>query len=139
MRGRFLRAVLITMALATGLFAQRRVDPRNSYQRVIAVVPAVGSGTPADPIRAKYAPAPQAVAAGVPGIIAFACQPTDDGRHFIVELVALDRAALAEVLNDHEPGVLVFNKAASAPARIESAVRAFRRDFSLQRFGVAVQ
>ena len=134
-----LTATLLLLVFEAALPAQRRVDPRQSYHRVIAVVPAVGFGTPEDPTRAKHAPAPQAARPAKPGIIAFACEPTDDGSRFIVELVAVDRAALAEVLNDHAPGVLVFDKSVTPAADIESAIRPFRKDFSLNTFGVAVQ
>ena len=44
---RLLLALIFVCALAP---AQRRVDSRNLYERVLAVVPMVGSGTPADPI-----------------------------------------------------------------------------------------
>ena len=46
------------LALTLVVCAQRRVDPKNSYNRVIAVVPLTGSGTPVDPKRPKYAPWP---------------------------------------------------------------------------------
>ncbi len=48
----------------------------------------VGAGTTQDPLRAKYAPQPQAPGSG---IIAFAVEPTDDGKHPIVELAAIQR------------------------------------------------
>jgi hypothetical protein len=130
---------IATAVFATGLFAQRRVDPHNSFHRVIGVLPLAGAGTQEDPVRPKYAPAPQASGAAGAGIIAFAFELSDDGKHAIAELVAVDRSALAAVLADREPGVLVFEKGTVAGAAIESAVRAYRKDFSLDRFGVAVR
>jgi len=64
---------------------------------------------------------------------------SDDGKRAIAEFVAIDQTALAEVLADHDPGVLVFERGSVKDADIEKAARAFRKDFSLLRFGVAVQ
>src|SRR5690349_24951539 len=46
------------LVLAGVVCAQHRVDPRNTYNRIICVVPLTGSGTPADPRRPKYTPWP---------------------------------------------------------------------------------
>lgn len=127
------------LCFAVALPAQRRVDPRYSYYRVIAVVPLVGSGTAEDPIRGKHVPTAQTAGPPGTGIIAFAVLPTDDGKRAIVELVAVNRAALAQILADHEPGVLVFEKGVSRTADIESALQPLRKGFSLQNFGVVVQ
>ena len=64
---------------------------RNTHERVLAVVPMVGSGTPDDPRRPMYAPVP----GGAPsreGIIAFTYQVSDDGKFALVEFVAHDHA-----------------------------------------------
>lgn len=98
----------------------------------------VGSGTTADPIRAKYAPTAQTAGAPGTGIIAHAMELTDDGRYAIVELVAVHRAALGQVLADREPGVLVFEKGVVSNAAIEAAIKPLRKDFSLQNFGVVM-
>jgi hypothetical protein len=50
------RLIYVFLIFCTVALAQRRVDPRNIYHRVIGVVPLVGSGTPGDPVRPKYAP-----------------------------------------------------------------------------------
>jgi hypothetical protein len=50
---------------------QQRVDPTMTYHRVLAIVPLVGSGTSADPVRPMFAPTPQATPAHT-GIIASA-------------------------------------------------------------------
>jgi hypothetical protein len=97
--------VVAALCFAAALSAQRRVDPRYSFHRVIAVVPLVGSGTAEDPIRGKHVPTAETAGPPGTGIIAFALQLTDDGKHAIVELVAVHRAALAQVLADHEPGL----------------------------------
>ena len=83
--------VVAILCFAAALSAQRRVDPRYSYHRAIAVVPLVGSGTAEDPIRGKYVPSAQIAGTPGTGIIAFAVELTDDGTRAIVELVAVQR------------------------------------------------
>lgn len=51
----------------------------------------------------------------------------------------MDRAALLPILADHEPGVLVFEKGRVGRSQIEAAVRQYRKDFSMDKFGVAIQ
>jgi hypothetical protein len=115
-------AVLVLSVFATALSAQHRVDPRWSYHRAIAVVPLQGAGPPS---RA--------------GIIAFTFEPSDNGKFAIAEFVAVDRTGLAEVFADQSAGVLVFEKGVTPAATIEAVIRPFRKDFSLQNFGVPVQ
>ncbi len=55
--------LVVLLALAPVVCAQRRVDPRNTYKRVICVVPLIGQGTKDDPKRPMYAPAPAALTA----------------------------------------------------------------------------
>lgn len=127
----------VLLICSTPLLPQRRVDPRYSYHRVIACVPLEGSGTPQDPARPKYVPTAQSSGLPGTGIIAFAQEPSDDGKHAIVEYVAVNRQGLAAILTD--PDVMVFEKGRVTTAVIESAIRRFRKDFSLSRFGVTVQ
>lgn len=135
----FCRLTFVLLVCCIALPAQRRVDPRNIYHRVIGVLPLVGSGTAADPIRPKYGPAGTPTSASGTGIIAYAFELSDDGKYAIAELVAVDRAALLDVLADHAPGVLVFEKGRAGRTQIEAAVRRYRKDFSMQKFGVAIQ
>lgn len=51
-----LRLLSTLLLLAAAIPAQRRVDPRNAYQRIICIVPLVGKGTADDPKRPQYAP-----------------------------------------------------------------------------------
>lgn len=132
------RLTTVFIVFAASLPSQLRVDPKNSYYRVIAVVPFVAgaSGTPNWP---KHVPVATESGRSATGIIAFACERSDDGKLAIIELVGVNRAALAEVLGDHAPGVLVFEKNRVARQDIESAIQPFRKGFSLSSFGVAVQ
>ena len=79
MPNRFLAGLLTCALLAC---AQLRVDPRDTYHRLICVVPLTGSGTATDPRRPLYAPAPNSSAAN--GIIGFTQVSTDDGKSAIV-------------------------------------------------------
>jgi hypothetical protein len=56
-----IRAVAVVVCLymaATTASAQPPVSSRNSYERVLAVVPLIGSGTHDDPVRPRPRPKP---------------------------------------------------------------------------------
>lgn len=127
------RLLLGLLVLASVVCAQRRVDPRNMYHRVICVVPYVGEGTQNDPRRPKYAPAP---GGDQHGIIGYTQIPSDDGRFAIAEFVARDAAALDEILHDGQ--VKAFVKGKNTRAEIETEIRKYRQDFNLDRFGVVI-
>jgi hypothetical protein len=129
--------VVAVLCFGVALSAQRRVDPRYSYHRVIAVVPLVGAGSPEDPIRGKYVPTPQTAGPPGTGIIAFAVELTDDGKRAIVELVAVQRATLAR--SWRTVASWFFEKGVARAADVESAIQPLRKDFSLQTFGVPIQ
>jgi hypothetical protein len=135
----FRRLTFVLSFCCIALLAQRSVDPHSIYHRVVGVLPLAGSGTAADPIRPKYAPPGNPTGAPGTGIIAYAFEFSDDGKYAIAELVAMDRTALLPILADHSPGVLVFEKGRVAGSQIEAAVRQYRKDFSMQKFGVAIQ
>ena len=122
------------LALGAVVCAQRRVDPRNTYNRVICVVPLTGSGTPADPRRPKYAPWPPSQDPN--GIIAFTFQLSDDGQSAVVEFVARNRAAFQPIFNDKS--VVVFEKGRSVKGDVETALHQHRKDFDMDKFGVVM-
>jgi len=81
--------------------AQHRVDTRNMYERVLAVVPWTGSGARADPRRPMYVPAPaQMNPASRSGILGFQCVESDDKKVALCEFVAKDRSAFTQLLAD---------------------------------------
>ena len=144
-----IRYVCCLLLATTLLPAQRRVDPKNIYHRIICVTPLTGSGTAADPVRPKYAPWPLPVqasftakAAPTPGprkqvsIIAFSYVPSDDGRFAIVEFVARTRSAFQPILND--PTIQTFEKGSVSNTVIETALRKYRKSFSLEQFGTVM-
>ena len=128
------RLLVGMLALALVVCAQRRVDPRNSYNRVIALVPLIGSGTAADPKRPKYAPWP--VSQDPDGILGFVFEPTDDGKSAIVEFVAQNRTAFSVLLADKT--IQVFQKGSASRPAVESAIKQVRRDFNLDAFGMVM-
>jgi len=133
------RVVVVLFILCSSLAAQRKVDPKNIYHRVVGVLPLIGSGTADDPVRPKHAPAVSQAGAPGTGIIAYAFELSDDRRYAIAELVAVDRATLVPILADHSSGVLLFEKGRVSARQIEAAIRRYRKDFSMQKFGVAIQ
>ena len=124
------RLAILLMIISTILWGQRRVDPKNSYNRVICVVPMVGKGTTDDPRRPQYAPWPAAQDPN--GITGFFFQPSDDGSLAIVEFVSRNRTALLRMLNDKT--IKTFEEARQSKASIEAAVKPFRKDFDLSKF-----
>lgn len=128
------RLLLGVLALGLVVCAQRRVDPRNTYHRIICVVPLEGSGTAVDPVRPKYAPWP--VSQDATGIIGFYFEPTDDGKSAVVEFIAQNRAALQTVLDDKT--VQAFEKGIASQATIDAAIQPLRKDFSLETFGMVM-
>jgi hypothetical protein len=116
------------------MFAQRRVDPRNTYNRVIAIVPLTGAGTPSDPKRPKYAPWPATQDPN--GILAFVFEPTDDGKSAVVEFVAQNRAAFASLLADKT--IQIYRKGEASKPAIEAAIKQVRKDFTLDTFGMVM-
>jgi hypothetical protein len=136
----FSPAVLVlTFLCAAGsqLTAQPRVDARNMYERVMAVVPMIGSGTFADPKRPKYAPSPaelQTAHATRQGILGFAHVASDDGQFALVEFVARDRSAFQAILADTT--VKSFLKGRDKREDVEAEFLKHKKDFDFAHFGV---
>jgi hypothetical protein len=118
--------VVFTSAL---VLAQNRVDPKLLHERVLAVVPIVGSGTYADPKRPLLAPGP-GEALNPDGIIGYSWNPSDDGKHAIVEFVARDPRALQGIVSDPRV-VIAFAKGKAKKDDIEKELKKYRKDFSL--------
>jgi hypothetical protein len=131
----------MTQRLVTGLLmlagvvcAQHSVDPRNTYHRVICVVPMIGSGTAADPKRPEYAPAPGSALPN--GIIGFTRVATDDGKFAIVEFVAKNRSAFQAIFADTT--ITTYEKGSQSASAIETALQKLKQSFSLVQFEVVM-
>jgi hypothetical protein len=160
--------IVLSLVAMRPALAQPKVDAANSYQRIICVVPWVGSGTWSDPKRPMFAPLPSELGRGKSGILAFYHEPSDDGQSAILVLVAVDRTSLQSVLSSTAAGVQVFDisnpaqvnastsatghaaagtntaggTSSTAPVTVAStttALQAVRKDFDWNRFAVRVQ
>jgi len=129
--------LLLTVQTATAQQRTHHVDPRNTYERVLTVVPWVGSGTKADPKRAKYTPSPaQMSPTSRSGILGFQCIPSDDGKLALCEYVAQNKAALNQILAD--PSVKSFLKGRDKVEDIVAEFTKHSKTFDINRFGVRV-
>ncbi len=134
------RLLLLIVCLCAPILAQQRVDPRKTHERVLCVVPMVGSGTSDDPLRPQYAPLP--TSSGTPasggGIIAFTFQVSDDGNFALAEFVALTRDGFKDLLADPNPSIKVFFKGRDKRSDIEAEFKKHKKNIDLNQFGVAV-
>jgi hypothetical protein len=131
------RPVLGLLLIASLLIAQRRVDPKNTYVRLICVVPHTGAGTADDPKRPLYAPAPDTAANhALPAIIGYVHQLSDDGKYALVEYVARDMSAFQPILNDKT--IKVFVKGRDKKSDIEAELKKYKKDFDLDKFGLVM-
>jgi hypothetical protein len=118
---------------------RRKVDPRNTYHRIICVVPIVGSGTRDDPRRPAYAPLPVAgKAVSRSGIIGFSALESDDKKFALVEFVAADPAVFRPILADKAVIAFEKGKASAARASVEPQLQKFKKNFTLDQLQVMV-
>jgi len=123
-------AILLTfvITLAAG---ERYVSPLNTYFRVYAIVPMVGSGTAADPVRPMYTPVPSQIGRAS-GIIGFNSQLSEDGKTALIELVARDKSVLAKMLADRS--IQTFVKGVATPTTVQSAFQPHKARFNFATF-----
>jgi hypothetical protein len=132
--------IFALLAVLLPLVAQQKVDPARMYTRVLAVVPMIGTGTPADPKRPLFVQMPSELSAANArsGIIGFAYQLSDDGKFALVEFVAADPEALRPILTSTNPLVKAFERGKASKTEIETEFRKFKRDFDPTKFTVRV-
>ena len=129
--------LLLSIVCCLPGWSQRRVDPRNTYERLYAVVGKTGSGTLKDPYRPMFAPLPsQLDVKNGTGIIAYSFQVSDDGKYMLVEFVARTRDAFKAIVSSKEPGVQTFVKSETPQATIETQFKLLKKDFDINKFGV---
>ena len=80
-------ALVVCLATVAGILsAQPRVNQRNMYEGVMAIVPVIGTGTAADPKGPLDAPAPHTASpTSRKGILGFTYVLSDDGRLDLTE------------------------------------------------------
>ena len=131
------RSLALLLLLAALLPGQRRVDPRYTYVRVITVESLHGAGTAADPKRPGYAPtALAAPGQATGGIIGYVHQVSDDGKYSITEYVARDISAFKTILSDKQ--ITSFIKGQDKKSTIEAALKKYKKDFDLDKFGMVL-
>jgi len=158
-------AILVCLfALAGTIQAQPPVSPRNSYERILVILPIIGSGTAADPVRPSLIPAPGgatpnilsiSVSAPVTGtgvtappvgggpsypqnfILGYTWVPSDDGKFALTEIVMRDRSAFPAIMA--LPGVTAFVKGVNKLTDIQTAFQQYKKDFDITKFGVWVR
>ncbi|MCX6625717.1 MAG: hypothetical protein NTY38_32570 [Acidobacteria bacterium] len=124
---------MVVFSLVFPVFSQQRVDPRNTYERLIAIVPMMGAGTFTDPVRPLYAPVPGSEMAKQ--VIGFTFILSDDGKSALVEFVARDRSAFTEILNDRRVDTKIWQKSEARKDDVEKEFRKLRKDFDINSFG----
>lgn len=114
------------LRLATALFlcaftlsAQGRVPQQFRYERLIVVVPMVGTGATDDPIRPMFSPTPDEMQSGKSPFISVDYELSDDGKTALVEFVALDRSAFAEIRASSSREVKFFERGKNTKAEVE--------------------
>ena len=116
-----------------------RVDPTQTYSRVYARVPLVGTGKRGDEIRPMFVPTPSQVSKDHSGIIAWQMQLCDDGKSAIVEFVGAMPKDLADIINSKDPNVKAFERGKHSKDEIEIEFKKSKKDFSINSFGVRAQ
>ncbi len=146
MRRILFRALLGVCLLTRLSFTGPHSDPGSIYERLICVVPMVGSGTLDDPRRPMFAPVPGQTQADLPQtkskgfaeppqILAFHSVPTDDGQAAIVEFVAQDRAAFQEILRSGSV-LKSFDRHSTSEEMVLEELRKFKKDFNFRQLRV---
>jgi hypothetical protein len=129
--------VVCLLASFSAAIAQPRVDWRNKYERVLAIVPMIGQGTATDPRRPNYVPA--FTAAATPGnmpFLGFAVAMSDDGNSALVEFVATSQSAFQTILAD--TSIRTFLKGRDTRQAAETAFQSYKKNFSIANFGVRI-
>jgi hypothetical protein len=122
-------ALLATLLVPPNALAQRAVDSRNQNFRVMVVVPLVGKGTFADPVRPAFSPATTKQLSDS-GILSYQWEASDDGKYAIVEYAARSRAPLLALLRDSRL-VVGFEKGRVKKDDVEKVLRKYKRDFAV--------
>ncbi len=141
--------VCLLAAVASLAPAQTALEPSKMHERVIAIVPMVGSGTFNDPLRPMFAPRfnSDAVSSDITlkgrekaikdfseQILEYTYTLSDDGKYAIVEFVARDRKTFAPLLNSGRSDIRLFVKGKHSKAEIDTEVKKVKKDFDASAF-----
>jgi hypothetical protein len=140
--------VIAGVCLFAGVsFSAPRHDTGPLHQRIICVVPMVGSGTYGDPRRPMFAPGgaqePAAAKtlgfAAAPAILSLQSLPSDDGLFAIVQFVARDRTAFKQILGANPNIVMVFEAGKVTRADVLTQLQKYSKNFTLDALRTGVQ
>ena len=152
MRTAKMGTLLLLTAVSVGLLCAQqngkdKPDPRNAGERLVAVVPMVGRGTLADPIRPLFTPVPptgRQIPIGqdgrlieLPEILGFRYELSDDKKTALLEIIGRDDVALKEIRESRRSDVKVFELGKATKGEIENEFRKYKPSFSADKFGVA--
>jgi len=130
-------SVVCLVIASVPAFAQPRVQWMNRYERVLVIVPMIGSGTAVDPIRPKHLPVLSAEASlSSTPFLGFSVQVSDDGKYALVELVAHDKSAFQDILGD--ASIKAFLKGRDGRDVAEAEFKKYKKNFSIANFGVRI-
>ena len=141
------------LVCSSALYAQQKVDPRNRYERIVCIVPMIGSGTYEDPRRPAYVPTDSEQAQTPPGqgLLGYSSIISDDGQWALVEFAAMERTAFSRILADAKGELTgtdspipltarsdfkVFEKGGVTRVAVERAFRKFKPNFALDMLEV---
>ena len=123
---------------APRLDAVHRVDPGQMYYRIYARVHLMGSGKKGDEIRPMFTPTPDTAPKNHSGVLAWQMQLSDDGKWALVELVGATAKDLQSIISALPPGQ-VFERGKHTQAEIEAEFQKYKKNFTLNSFGVRAQ
>ena len=133
-------AMILAALLLPGAFAQQRVNPRQTYERIWMVVPIIGAGTLEDPKRPMYAPKPHEKAPTQhDDILGYTYEASDDGHFALVQFVGKDRSAFAAIISDSNPNVKLFLPWRDKRDAMEAEFLKHKKNFDFKHFGVIAQ
>lgn len=142
MRNSVLRVIAGVCLLMKLSFASFHPDPAGRYERIICVVPLVGSGTVQDPKRPLFTLAadlsPNNAGIGSSskntlaeaGIAAFQSVPTDDGKAAIVMFVAHRYTAFKPILASPKL-IQKFERKDIPEIELVNQLRKYKHDFTI--------
>jgi hypothetical protein len=133
-------------------FSAPPAAPTARYERIICVVPLVGTGTYHDPRRPMFTPPLGSAATALPGgaarslgfldpaqVLGYASVLTDDGQHAIVQFVARDRAAFRPMLTADPNLVQVFERGRLPGPALLQQLQKLKKHFTFQSLEVGAQ
>lgn len=126
----------VLLCLSLPFFAGQR---RNAPERVIAIVPIIGSGTVADPHRPLFFPTPNEFAQPPdpdhrPAIVSYRFELGDDGKTAIAEYTGFDRASLRKALKSDDPNFRILDHDKLSAAEMNAELKKVKKSFDLQKF-----